>query len=273
MEIDNQSVSISDLVQTIIKFWHKIAIFILVSFVVALGYIQVKQPVYTSTMTLVGSQQSGFENGGQSGVGAIMQLTGANMATSERLSQIQTLLTSNSVSSALYRDVKFRNLLNPPQKKLFSNHFSNVEDIRKTLKNIVSTNENIDGTIDVSVSFRSGHEAKIILLEIYNISDGILRRVASDTAQARIDYLNDRIENTQSPYTRDALINILAQQTLQLTLSRAKSPYAAIILDPPLEPEQPVNRSLLTIFSAILFGLIIGILYVLWNKNTSMSLK
>jgi len=260
------SVSIKDLWRACLKSWRIIAIVVAGCVVLSAAYLAFSAPRYEATMTIADAQADAFTNSNSSAGSALSQLAGLNNSTQERFAQFQEMLTSNEVAERLSKDPVIRHLLMQPHGVLFK-HPTTVLDLKKILDGLLSQSKIDDQTVTISVDYKTPQGAVYILNAAYAAADGAMREQAKVSSSAKITYLQQAISKTTNAANIQSLINILSNENVQLMFAEARTPYAATILDQPLAPMRPINRTPKILAVAILLGLLIGAAIALWRRD------
>jgi len=219
-------------------------------------------------MTIADAQADSFTNSNSSAGSALSQLAGLNNSTQERFAQFQEMLTSNEVAQRLSKDPVIRRLLMQPHGLLFKRPTTAL-DLKKILEGLLSQSKVDDQTVTISVDYKTPQGAVYILNAAYNAADAVMREQAKASSSAKIAYLQLAISRTANAANIQSLISILSNENVQLMFAEARTPYAATILDQPLVPMHPINRTPKILAVAILMGLLIGAAIALLRRDAT----
>lgn len=115
--------------------------------------------------------------------------------------------------------------------RLFSRKVRRVTEDRRT------------GLITVTVVWSDPHLAEQWARKLVNTADRELRARAVNTAKANIDFLQEQLDSTSIVEVRQSIYRLLEDQLKELMLARGGPEYAFKVLDPAVEPEEPIGPS------------------------------
>ena len=131
------------------------------------------------------------------------------------------------------------------------------------------------GFITISIKHESPIVAKQWTELVVNEINSFYRQKDKLESEKAVSYLNQQIFSTSLSEIKEALAQLLQEETKKLTLIEANQYYVFDYIDPPavMEQESEPNRVLICIFSALL-GAILSFLFVLikyyvFSKKTS----
>jgi len=144
---------------------------------------------------------------------------------------------------------------------------SELRSYRK-FKDIVQVREDLEtGFIRISVKHHSPIVAKQ-WLEIINSSiNEIFRQTHKKESINSIQYLNDELSRANLTELKQAISELIQEQTQRLMLIESNPEYIFKVIEPPYAPEQKFSpsRFLITILGAIL-GFILTFFYVIYSE-------
>lgn len=132
----------------------------------------------------------------------------------------------------------------------------------------ISLNEdNKSGFITLSIRHQSPFVAKRWVELIVDEINNYYRYKDRLESEKAISYLNQQISMTSLSEIKEALAQLLQEETKKLTLIEANQYYVFEYIDPPavMEKKSNPNRALICILGALLGGML-GVLYVLIRK-------
>jgi uncharacterized protein involved in exopolysaccharide biosynthesis len=107
--------------------------------------------------------------------------------------------------------------------------------------------------------------AKRIMLEAHEQANQVLRDQVIRRARLQVGYLEGKLNQTPVEDYRATLLIILGNQQKTLMLAQTDASYAAEILSPPVASPTPIApRPVLTLFVAVLVGLLSGFAVVIF---------
>tara|TARA_X000000950_G_scaffold92361_1_gene116268 strand:+ start:2690 stop:3637 length:948 start_codon:yes stop_codon:yes gene_type:complete len=127
-----------------------------------------------------------------------------------------------------------------------------------------------NGFITLSVKHQSPFIAKEWAELLINQIHNFYRQKDKSESNKAISYLNQQISKTNISEVKDAISQLLKEETKKLALIEANEFYIFEYIDPPavMETKSQPKRSLICILSALLGG-ILGIIFVLLKKYFS----
>tara|TARA_B100000900_G_scaffold332664_1_gene293578 strand:+ start:2315 stop:3262 length:948 start_codon:yes stop_codon:yes gene_type:complete len=132
----------------------------------------------------------------------------------------------------------------------------------------ISLNEdNKSGFITLSIKHQSPFVAKQWVELIVDEINNFYRFKDKLESEKAISYLNQQISMTSLSEIKEALAQLLQEETKKLTLIEANQYYVLDYIDPPavMEKKSNPNRALICILGSLL-GAMLGVLYVLIRK-------
>jgi len=120
------------------------------------------------------------------------------------------------------------------------------------------------GFIDLSIKHQSPYIAKQWAELVINEVNAFYRQQDKSASEKSVSYLNQQISITSLSEIKEALAQLLQEETKKLTLIEANQSYVFDYIDPPavMEQKSEPRRSLICILSALLGGML-SILFVL----------
>ena len=130
--------------------------------------------------------------------------------------------------------------------------------------------DNDNGYIALNIKHQSPFIAKEWAELLINQIHNFYRQKDKSESNKAISYLNQQISKTNISEVKDAISQLLKEETKKLALIEANEFYIFEYIDPPavMETKSQPKRSLICILSALLGG-ILGIIFVLLKKYFS----
>ena len=110
--------------------------------------------------------------------------------------------------------------------------------VKRFREQILSINENAtDGITTVAMSWTDPETAADWANEYVALANELIRGRVRDDASRNIEYLNERIEETNVVEIERVMYNLLESETKTLMLANARAEYAFTVIDPAVTPE------------------------------------
>lgn len=253
------------------------------------------RPIYTATVTIGPSEDSGTHAGG--GLGQYAAAAGAlgitlGDADGSYFNKYKELLDSNLLSENLFRRDDLRTLLFGPgwnaKTKTFKRPVGLVFAIKEFIKGIlglhrwsqpgpfelrellkrqmVITTDKVTGFVQISMQSDTPRQAVYLLHAVIAEADSQLRESAKRRATGRIEYLTRTLDHTAVQDQREATIDILSAQQKNLMMASVDKTFAMEIIDPPAAPTIPTSPKpratlVMDLLVTVLAGLFAAIAY------------
>jgi LPS O-antigen subunit length determinant protein (WzzB/FepE family) len=152
---------------------------------------------------------------------------------------------------------------------------SSQESFREFKKHLVLNEDKKSGFIDISIKHQSPYIAKQWVELVINEVNAFYRQQDKSESEKAVSYLNQKISTTNLSEIKEALAQLLQEETKKLSLIEANQSYVFDYIDPPAVMEQksgPV-RSQICILFAILGGMLSIILVLIRHYFFSKKTK
>ncbi len=236
----------------------------LISLVLALAaaglYLSNTTPLYRISMTVAAAGGSDTGNA-LDPVGQVTSQVGVRLGSPDGIGSFDLFLASLKRSTAIP--------LMPDHDTLMQRIFGSGGNDER-LANHIAASLSVRGTSTPNV-----HElvmtgpypqlASDLLRNLHAAADRLVRQQVLAAAEAEIAVLNKQFEKTSAAELRQAISNRLLKLLTRAGLAKAEQPFAAIILEAPRIPSQPVSPShtgvwLLSILAGLGAGFFISLL-------------
>ncbi len=286
-------ITFSKLFQIILSGWRVIAGSAALCFLISLVLLSGAGTTYTAKMTVAPMPSEASSGVSNSTISSALSLLGQGQAASgnqtfghylllysslsmaERMQQKYHLLQQINVNSW---DAAHQTWIQPPSWRpfflgwLFSlSHVPmwtppDTTTLATYLQNKVIVQSSLrSDVVTISYTDRDPAFAKQLLMELHNEANDLLRQQAQERASQKVTYLASQLSKIDVADYRETLLLLLSEQQKTLLLTQPGLPYAAEIIDPPSTPPTPSSpRPVLTVAVAILVGLVLGVLIVLF---------
>jgi len=180
------------------------------------------------------------------------------MAVKSWNSKTNTLTFDDSIydtnSNKWVRDVSYPKQQKPSSQKSF----------REFKKHLVLNEDKKSGFIDISIKHQSPYIAKQWVELVINEVNAFYRQQDKSESEKAVSYLNQKISTTNLSEIKEALAQLLQEETKKLSLIEANQSYVFDYIDPPavMEKKSGPVRSQICILFALLGG-VLSILFVL----------
>lgn len=249
------------------------------------------RPTYTATMLVGPPEQT---DGDRSISGAISKLSGAASALgisglgagdSSLFSKYGSVLESFELASAVLKHDELKPMLFGPTWHPKTRTFERPREIDFQIKDFLKgllglptwappgpvsmraklhslvhlTPDKVKGFLNISADGNSPEEALALLEVVYKEADEILRSVAKERAQARIDYLSNALQHTTLQDQRTAMIDVLSMQEQGMMMAAADKTMAIVVIDPPIvDPTPSAPKPRVVLLTNILLAIALG---------------
>jgi uncharacterized protein involved in exopolysaccharide biosynthesis len=292
----HETISLHQILSRLHRGWAIVLVSTLVTFGLAVGYLEFTTPVYTADMAIAPPTQSSTGRSGSalSGLGSIagLALGGDTGGTNTSFIRYEKMLTSREVAARLVRDHDVLQLV-------FADRWDAVHQTWKPPFGIVewlksATNHVFGRTVDttpdaaelrrflakhlsievppadmalaappairyVKFTFRDPRVAPEILLWLHQETDGVIREAELARTRHMIDYLDDSLRKTTEVDERASLAQLLLDQERSAMLLTTGLDYSAEVIDLPGVPQEPSYPEIpLTLILGVLTGLLLG---------------
>ncbi len=266
-----------------------ILITIAIFFAIGLIDYRVSPKVYEATMVLSsapGSMTNPSPGGGTlSGAARLIGLGGPSGTAGVEYTKFQSLLTSSALAerltntgvlqlmyperwdaashswkspSGFFADIKsgIKSLIGSPQ-----GHDPNEQDVLQFLRGNLNQDLSLQTSLlTLSVTSPDQDFAKEALARIHREADNILRDAARRRSQRRIEYLQATLRSVTAVEQRQALIDLLNQETQTSMMIESDPNYSADIVDPPSISPSPVSPKIsVVVIVSLIGGLVAGL--------------
>jgi uncharacterized protein involved in exopolysaccharide biosynthesis len=300
--MSNNEVNIGDLLSLVYKEKLWILFFLFFFLISSALYSSSLPNIYKSSVLMIGvdENQSNIKNASSSYAG-LASLAGVSLPQeSDNISiAIGILKSRNFVTNFINRKDILINLIAVEGWDLESNKLiidESVFDVQSNqwVRNVSlprlskpSDQEAYKHWIEKTFSIEQDDKSRFVVLNIAHYSPYVAQEWASwlvedinnymrntDIAEAEtsIKYLNGVVLETESAELKSLLYKIIESKVQKIMLAKSRQEYIFKIIDPAIAPEDKISpkRFLITIMGG-LFGLILGILYVIIRWNTTMN--
>ena len=151
---------------------------------------------------------------------------------------------------------------------------SSQEAFEEFLKSFEVIEDKSTGFITITMNHYSPFVAKNWLDGVIQNLDKTMRQEDKIKAMSSIDYLNKQISQTSLAEIRNALSELIKQQTQTLMLVEANENYVFKIIEPPYVPELKAgpSRAIICILGTLLGSIFSIILILVFENRTSFRI-
>jgi hypothetical protein len=291
-----ETVSLRQIFTRLYRGWPFVLVSTLVTFGLAVGYLEFTTPVYTADMAIAPPSQSSSGRGGSalSGLGALagLALGGDSGGTNSSFLRYEKMMTSHEVTTRLVRDHNVLQLVfsdrwdathhnwKPPYgiaerletvaNRVFGRTVDTTPDVAELRRFMAKHLSIVVPAADVALSappairyvtftFRDPRAAAEMLIWLHQETDGVIREAELNRTRKMIDYLDDRLRKTTEVDERASLAQLLLDQERTAMLLTTGLDFSAEVLDMPGIPQEPSYPQIpLTLILGVVSGLILG---------------
>jgi hypothetical protein len=119
--------------------------------------------------------------------------------------------------------------------------------------------------VTISMDGSDVNFSRRVMLAAHEQANQVLRDQVARRARQQVAYLQSKLAETTVEDYRQSLLTILSSEEKTLMLTQTDASFAAEILSPPMASPTPVSpRPVLSIFVAVLVGILLGIIVVVF---------
>jgi hypothetical protein len=303
-----EMVSLHQIFTRLYRGWPLVLVSTLVTFSLAVGYLEITTPVYTADMAIAPPSQSSSGRGSSalSGLGALagFALGGDAGGTNGSFLRYEKMMTSREVTTRLVRDHNVLQLVfsdrwdathqswKPPgiaerltiaANRAFGRTVDKTPDVAELRRYIAKRLGITVPTADMALSappairyvtftFRDPRVAAEMLIWLHQETDGVIREAELNRTRQMIDYLDDRLRKTTEVDERASLVQLLLDQERTKMLLTTGLDFSAEVLDKPGIPQRPSSPQIqLTLVLGIITGLLLGSLIAISRSASGAS--
>lgn len=288
-EKSDDGVTLLEIIKTLYKEKYKIAIFTAVFSLLTILYVLSVPNIYKSAALLAPVEDNNLNSmGGYSNIAAIAGISLPKDSGNKSIEALERIQSYEFFSTTFLPTIKLQNLMavsswnsqsaelnydsglyNSQEKKwTISQGISNKPTqqsafrIYKDIINISKANET--GFITLSIEHQSPLIAQQWVEKIYTQINMNMREESKSNVTKRIQFLNKQLIKTNYAEIKNALSELVKDQTQILMLAEANEEYVFKVIDSPIVPElkKGPNRALLCILG-FLSGMLLSSLYFL----------
>lgn len=298
--------SLDEIYERIRRRWGLVLVSTLVTFAIAVGYLEFTTPLYTAEIAVAPPMQNYSDrvSGMLSGLGALagLALGSSSSGPSTPFLRYEKMLTSREVATRLARDHNVLQLVfsrrwdpvhqrwKPPQTiaqrlEVAANYVfgrptdttPDAAELRRFITKHLSIEvPSADMALEappairyVTFTFRDPRLAAQILLWLHQETDGVIRESELNRTRHMIAYLDDKLQKTTEVDERTSLAQLLLDQERTEMLLTTGLDFSAEVIDPPGIPREPSYPQIpLTLILGILTGLLLGSLIAISRNVT-----
>jgi uncharacterized protein involved in exopolysaccharide biosynthesis len=243
-------------------------------------------PIYRAEVVAVpvpDQEARGALSGLSDQLGGLAPLAGINLGGGQDAQAIATL-RSRALVAQLIRDenllpVLYEKLWDKERKAWLSDDPRGRPTEYKAQEFFINsvlrvTEDRSSGLVIVRVEWPDPRLAAHWATALVNRANAVSQRRALEEAQSSINYLQARLESTDTVELRQAIYRLMEAQLKQIVVASSRAEYAFRVVDPALVPDADSfvrpRRALLLVLSPVV-GFVIGFFFLLWRRTSGAA--